>query len=798
MKKFFRKGAKLLALTASLLLAMNLASCGGGDDDDDEETPENGTPTTVVDTTKEETCAPESAGAITMDGVSYSTIQAALDAISDSGTHEIKLGAGTYEESGLHYNGSATVVISGQGTASHGLDVLIKGVGQDMTDSGNGPAEKKRELLEIQGSCNLILENLTLQNTFTADGNRQAEAFGFDSTGTVAAYNCSFLSGQDTVRTISKAWFYKCYFEGDVDFLWMERDGVVALYEECKIISVDLGKDAYVAAPGLDASKTQVGKGLVIFNSSVANGGSKSLYLTRTPWSSGRFNQVAYINTKTSGINSAVWYKSQIATDYPKTVVGWKMDKATASVLDYSGNSDILSDTDVSNEYSGRDAILNRLYDLESGKWIKDSASYWNVGELETKWNATADTSSALLSGETEVASATYDIANLALAASNMTASDSNEGTVLTDGSSSDEILTWKNLKAAKVAYGTMTQNTTEITIKVSEASVITWTGSSYANGTITVKDSSENIIVSAASTKTSSDKISEGFLYTGTSATTLTLSFTGTTYINNIIVKTLSDEVNKPSSISVSFAEAQIAKSETTTASATVVTKYLNAYTPSFTWTSSNTSVATVNSSTGAISGVAAGTSDITATCDGVSGNATLTVTATATSIIAKAVWDWTTAGVTFYADSAMATEIGSGATGGIQSSATNKTAYLKGTSDKLLMYADASTGKLGYNAAYAQINEGTKIQIPVSAGSVVTVVAYGGQAKWTVGGVSQTTNTAVMTAPSAGYIELVATNTGYINAIQVTNVDYEEAHTTPVTVSAFDSTSSSTTCPE
>ncbi|MBQ3253361.1 MAG: hypothetical protein IJA65_02305 [Acholeplasmatales bacterium] len=103
-------------------------------------------------------------------------------------------------------------------------------------------------------------------------GDVQAEVLGTDTTGNTAAYNCSFKSHQDTIRTAGKAWFYNCYVEGDVDFLWMESGGKVALYEECEIVSVydDAASthNTYITAPRM-AESVKVGKGLVIYNSVV-------------------------------------------------------------------------------------------------------------------------------------------------------------------------------------------------------------------------------------------------------------------------------------------------------------------------------------------------------------------------------------------------------------------------------------------------------------------------------------------------------------------------------------------------
>ena len=175
---------------------------------------------------------------------SYKTIQAALDAIgSKEGNFTISLPKGTYEEV-LYYNGPANITFSGAGKAQYGKDVVIA-----LDNDGNilrltkaSSAQKNRCLVEIEGTGNIVFENLTLKNTFERGSREgsdtQAETLGYDGSGTVACYNCSFLSHQDTLRTTGKTWFYKCYIEGDTDFLWMEESGVAALYEECELVSV--------------------------------------------------------------------------------------------------------------------------------------------------------------------------------------------------------------------------------------------------------------------------------------------------------------------------------------------------------------------------------------------------------------------------------------------------------------------------------------------------------------------------------------------------------------------------------
>ncbi|MCQ2236377.1 MAG: pectinesterase family protein [Bacteroidales bacterium] len=88
--------------------------------------------------------------------------------------------------------------------------------------------------------------------------------------------------------------------------------------------------------------------------------------------------------------------------------------------------------------------------------------------------------------------------------------------------------------------------------------------------------------------------------------------------------------------------------------------------------------------------------------------------------------------------------------------------------------MTVDASnSGKLQYNASgYAQYNKNTILRIPVATtNDVVTVEAYPGQYKYTVGGVAAEGNTTVHTATAeevaAGYVEIIATGGAYINSI-------------------------------
>ena len=335
----------------------------------------------------------------------FDTVSEALAAVKGGGSFRISVPRGTYAEA-LYYSGSADITISGETDSEFGADVVIA-----LDNSGNilrhkkgDKAIKNRCLFEFEGTGSLTLENLTLHNTYerTAGAkDTQAEALGFDSTGRLAAYNCSFKSHQDTLRTSGKAWFYKCYIEGDVDFLWMERDGQVALYEECEIRSVfdenASNHRAYVCAPRMEALPT-AWKGLVILNSKISSAEGNSTYLARTPWKDGYYNQVSYIGCEFEGIDGEVWYKEPIAVKKAlRTVVGWKMDRKSAENLGLSvgGRDDVLDDDTAKKEFAGRNSILNRSVKVSKGQY-KKAGKVWDTASLAKSngWSVSDDPSS--------------------------------------------------------------------------------------------------------------------------------------------------------------------------------------------------------------------------------------------------------------------------------------------------------------------------------------------------------------------------------------------------------------------
>lgn len=531
MKKMKTRIAALLGALALTAWGIGLAACSH----DDGGSPSLETPTSNITLTDSNSQN------------SYETIQAALGAIptgGTTGTYTITLQPGTYNENGLTYNGSATVIIKGNTSEKYGADVIIIGRGSNMSQQGGGSKEEGRELLEFKGSGNLILENITFISDYSrADhsGDVQAELVGFDSTGYVAAYNCAFKSHQDTLRTTGKAWFYKCYVEGDTDFLWMESAGIVALYEECEIVSVydenATTHETKICAPRMSPA-SKAGKGLVIYNSTVRedeNGASQKTYLARTPWkkSDGYWNQVAYIKTDISGVETtpSPWYDSAIKSSYndcstadgiARNIIGWKIDKTSADSFGYAGlsdKSDIVSETDVANEFSGRRAILNRLYDTSAKKYKKDNETHWNIDTLISGrgWSVTADTSKDLLDGETEAKVTVYEFT---------TAKDITSYTDLTANGFANE-------EGKNHVQG---QAGSTIEVPVTGKAVVTVTG--YYKGLGTIQTEGQGKALFDFNNGSTTKTIDKTYVVYANSADTVTITAEDTTYITKIVVE--------------------------------------------------------------------------------------------------------------------------------------------------------------------------------------------------------------------------------------------------------------------
>ncbi|MGI5058650.1 pectinesterase family protein [Treponema pectinovorum] len=535
-------------------------------------------------------CALSAAPAVTLSGAgvektSYKTIQDALDGIKGDGEFTISIPKGIYEEV-LYYNGPATVRLLGETSEKYGSDVIIaKANNGDLSlNTRASGVQKRRCLFEFEGSGNLILENLTLHNTYvrgTVKGsNTQAETLGYDGTGWVASYNCSFKSTQDTLRMTGKTWFYKCFVEGDTDFIWMESAGKVALFEECEIYShydeKHSAHTSYIGAPRMEIGST-AGKGLVIFNSNISCATNQKTYFGRTPWSSGYYNQLAFINTKASGIAKEVWSGIPLtAPGVERTKIGWKMDTKTSKNIKASikGRNDIVPESEVKTEFAGRDAILNRYFDILSDKYRKDLDTNWNATELAEKlgWKVSKDKSSSLLKGEVESKKIVYSF----------------------DGTGDLSSLKINGFAQEQGKSYFVGNAGSSITVPLVSKAILKITGLNAGNGTIKTTNQGESSYdFNNGSTETTIDKYY--VVYEG--ATDFTLTADAKTYISKITVE--SDESLNLRPVTAIEVKSHKNKNEVMgkkNIQMSAVLTPLNPTNPEYSWSVSNTDAAEID----------------------------------------------------------------------------------------------------------------------------------------------------------------------------------------------------------
>lgn len=112
------------------------------------------------------------------------------------------------------------------------------------------------------------------------------------------------------------------------------------------------------------------------------------------------------------------------------------------------------------------------------------------------------------------------------------------------------------------------------------------------------------------------------------------------------------------------------------------------------------------------------------------------------------------------------------------------SKATYYPSNNAIAALYVNALNGKLAYNSSgYAQFNAGAILRVPVyTTDDVVTVTAFPGQYKYTIGGSAATADETVHTATaeevSKGYVEIVATGGAYLYAITMKTTQTAAKH--------------------
>lgn len=336
-------------------------------------------------------------------GTDCASINGALKLIgSDEGDWTINVPSGSYHEI-LGYYGNANLTLVGA-DSEYGTSTKIYW----NNSQALGNSQRTRQSFIWEGG-NLTIKNMSFQNTANraeeGNVNIQAETLYFDCKKDLVVYNSSFSSYQDTLllgNNGGRAWFYKCYIAGDVDFIWGYAD--VALFENCKIVCLADGikNDAKIFASRTVSTDAKTAKGFVLLNSDVTiQDGCKAAYGR----SSGADTQASVINctftTEGEGkLDTALWGSASDTVVYEpnaEMAVGYKDygNTLNGSPVDTSSrkdNTDSMTERLVNREYNGRYTILNRYYNKTDSVYAANDSD-WDISSYETEFGAAAEDS---------------------------------------------------------------------------------------------------------------------------------------------------------------------------------------------------------------------------------------------------------------------------------------------------------------------------------------------------------------------------------------------------------------------
>jgi len=269
----------------------------------------------------------------------FCTIQGAIDAIpvKNKKPYTIEVAAGVYPEL-LYLADKYNVTIRGEDREKtiiryNNCDKQNTGIGygtptpiSDLTH----PERGGRSVFLADGADGLVLENLTIENTFGRGSQAETICFNGGAEHRYIAKYCNFLSYQDTVQVNARAWFYQCLVSGDVDFIW--GTGPTVLFEECEL-RVQRSNCYIVQARTPQADN----KGFVFLHCDITVGGNYSgIVLARSGGKTDYYDNVAYIKCRMGPyITDMGWFRSPLPNPKVASATsGWKEYKS----MDFDGN----------------------------------------------------------------------------------------------------------------------------------------------------------------------------------------------------------------------------------------------------------------------------------------------------------------------------------------------------------------------------------------------------------------------------------------------------------------------------
>ncbi len=301
----------------------------------------------------------------------FCTVQGALSHISRAVGKDdavtIEIGEGTYREL-LFLRNKNNVTIQGASREK----TVIAYPNNDSYETGSGasvsarPALGKsigksggRSVFLVEGCDNLVLENLTIENTYSIPSHKgQAETIYFNSQYRLTVEDCSLISWQDTFLCKGKVWVHNSLIAGHVDYIWGYPEA--CLFEDCEIRSRAGG---YIVQARINKVTD---KGFVFLNcrltaeDGVADG---KMYLARSGGSADYYDNVVFVGcTMGSVIAPAGWHTSPVPNpSTPTAASGWReygsVDPSGKAITGHNASGKVLTDSEAA-PFSSREAVL--------------------------------------------------------------------------------------------------------------------------------------------------------------------------------------------------------------------------------------------------------------------------------------------------------------------------------------------------------------------------------------------------------------------------------------------------------
>ena len=204
----------------------------------------------------------------------FKTIKEAISSVPDSNssTLVIYIKNGVYKEKLDIAKSKTNIILLGQDVNQ--TIITYDDYASKKDSSGKNIGTFGSTSVYIYGD-NITAENITFANSSGPVGQAVALSVGGDK---VFFKNCRFLGFQDTIYTFgntNRQYFYKCYIEGAVDFIF---GAATALFEECEIFCK---RGGYITAASTPEGQKY---GYVFLNCKITGSApDKSFYLGR-PW----------------------------------------------------------------------------------------------------------------------------------------------------------------------------------------------------------------------------------------------------------------------------------------------------------------------------------------------------------------------------------------------------------------------------------------------------------------------------------------------------------------------------------